>query len=68
MAVNEVDPDSLYIVTRRKGETHIERSTERQPEATQVVLDQLMGLGDYWDTGGIAGVPEYGEQLPLFEE
>lgn len=68
VAVDEAPLESLYIVTRHQGETHIERCVDRYPEARQVIAEQLMGLGEYWDTGAVAGVPEYGEQLPLFKE
>lgn len=68
VALNEVPLESLYIVGRRQGETYIDRCIELNPELRQVISDQLMGLGEYWDTGAVAGVPEYGEQLQLFED
>jgi len=68
VAVNEVPPESLYIVRRTEGETTIERCVERYPEAKEVISQQLLGLGDYWDTGGLGAIPEYGEQLRLLED
>jgi predicted ATPase len=68
IAVNATPVDSLYIVTRRKGETQIDRCIDTNPELRSVVLEQLMGLGDYWDSGAVAGVPNYDEQLSFFEE
>lgn len=68
IAVNEVPLESLYIVTRRQGETSIDRCIDVNPELRQVIVEQLMGLGEYWDSGAIAGVPEYGEQLRFFED
>lgn len=65
VAVNEVPVESLYIVSRHKGESSIDRCIEKNPELKQVILEQLMGLGEYWDSGAVAGVPEYGEQLRL---
>ncbi len=66
IAVNDVPLESLYIVRRKRGETTIDRCIDIFPETRQVLQEQLMGLGEYWDTGALAGVPEYGEQLPLF--
>jgi predicted ATPase len=68
VAVNEVPIESLYIVSRHKGESSIDRCIEKNPELKQVILEQLMGLGEYWDSGAIEGVPKYGEQLRLPEE
>ena len=68
VAVNEVPLESLYIVRRTQGETRIDRCIEVNPELKQVIVEQLMGLGEYWDSGAIAGVPEYGEQLQLIED
>lgn len=68
VAVNEVPLESLYVVRRRQSETSIDRCIVSNPELRRVISDQLMGLGEYWDTGAVAGVPEYGEQLQLFED
>lgn len=67
VAVNEVPSESLYIVSRDNGETHIDRCIDINPEIKQVIMEQLMGLGEYWDSGAIAGVPQYGKQLQLPE-
>lgn len=67
VAVNEVPLESLYIVRRHRGETSIDRCIDVNPELRQVIVEQLMGLGEYWDSGAIAGVPEYGEQLRFIE-
>lgn len=68
VAVNEVPLESLYMVTRSQGETSIDRCIDVNPELRQVIVEQLMGLGEYWDSGAIAGVPEYGEQSRLPED
>ena len=67
-AVNETPPESLYVVRRQQGETHIDRCIELFPEAKQVIAEQLMGLGEYWDSGAVDGVPVYGKQMSLFED
>jgi predicted ATPase len=56
VAVNEVPVESLFIVRRRSGETEVRRLDA--PEAAQVVREELFGLGEYWDSGAIGGVPE----------
>ncbi len=68
VAVNEAPLESLYIVRRYQGETSVDRCVDTNPELRQVIVEQLMGLGEYWDSGAIAGVPEYGEQLRFFED
>jgi len=68
VAVNEVPLESLYVVSRRQGETSIHRCIEVNPELKNVILEQLMGLGEYWDSGAIAGVPQYGEQLRFIDD
>lgn len=68
VVVNETPLESLYTVSRYQGETHIDRCIEVNPELRQVILEQLMGLDEYWDSGAIGGVPQYGEQLRLIED
>jgi predicted ATPase len=58
VAVDEVPIESLFIVRRRAGRTEIQRLDALFPEAAQVVREELFGLGEYWDSGAISGVPE----------
>jgi len=57
VAVSEVPVESLFIVRRSKGETEIQRLHALFPEAEQVIRQELYGLGEYWDSGAISGVP-----------
>jgi predicted ATPase len=61
VAVNEVAPESLFISVRKRGETRILRAIDTFPETGQVISEALFGLGDYWDSGAISGVPQQGE-------
>jgi len=66
VAVDTVAPESLFLVSRRDGETHIKRCTDLHPETLQVMRENLMGLGEHWESGAIGGVP--GDQMALFED
>ena len=68
VAVNQTPLESLYLVLRHKGETEVIRCIERNPELKQVISEQLMGLGEYWDSGAMSALPEYGDQLRLVED
>lgn len=68
VAVDESPTESLYIVSRHNGETRIDRCIDANPELSEAIREQLMGLGEYWDSGAIAGVPEYDEQLRLIDD
>jgi predicted ATPase len=63
VAVNATPLESLFIVSRAGGGTTIIPGERASPEARQVISEHLLGLGDYWDTGAFAGVPE-----PLVED
>jgi len=43
----------VNIIRRKRGETSIDACTRLFPEARKVLEEQLMGLGEYWDTGAI---------------
>lgn len=58
VAVDEAPIESLFIVARREGKTQIERLDHLYPEARAILREELYGLGAYWDSGGVGGVPE----------
>ena len=65
VAVNSVQPEALFLVRRVNGETSITRCSDIHPEAVDAVKANLLGLGDYWDSGAIGAVPS--QQPGLFE-
>ena len=68
VAVNETPLEALYVCRRLQGETRIDRAVDLHPEAQKVITNSVMGLGEYWDSGAIDGVPQYEEQLKLIED
>lgn len=58
VALSEVPVESLFIVTRSTGGTRIDRAARLHPEAIQVARENLLTLGEYWDSGALGGTPE----------
>ena len=58
VVLDEVDSQSLYIVERDgKGQTSILSCASISPEARDVLAEHVLGLGEYWDSGALGGVP-----------
>ena len=58
VAVDQVPLVSLYVISRDDGKTTIGQAARLFPEARQVISEQLLGLGEYWDSGALGGTPE----------
>ncbi len=57
IAINRIPVEALFVVERIDGETRIVPVVKANPEARRVVAEQMLGLGDYWDSGGLGGIP-----------
>lgn len=58
VAVDSTPLESLFVVSRRGGETSIGLAERLAPDARTVIHSELYGLGEYWDSGAMGGVPE----------
>jgi len=57
-ALNEVPPESLYIINRNeRGESNIKAATREHPQIKEIIEEKIMRLGEYWESGAIGGVP-----------
>lgn len=56
--VDEVPPESFYIIKREKGETLVYPAVKESPHVKEIITKNVMSLGEYWKSGAIGGVPD----------
>jgi predicted ATPase len=58
IGVDKVPIECLWIAKRKDGSTTIDRLETLVPSVRQIVEEELFGLGEYWDSGAVGGIPE----------
>jgi predicted ATPase len=64
LVVSAAQPEELFLIERRNGQTEIIPAINREPELRNIIRTDLLDLGDYWMSGGLGAVPA----PPVIEE
>lgn len=62
LVVATAEPEELFLVERRIGETEIIPAITREPALSTVIKKDLLDLGEYWVSGGLGAIPEPPEE------
>lgn len=57
LVVSAAEPDELFLIERRRGQTEVIPAVSREPELNGIIKENLLDLGDYWMSGGLGAVP-----------
>lgn len=50
-------PDELYLMDRQHGMSSMKRATDVEPNLADIIVPDLLDLGQYWMSGGLGAVP-----------
>lgn len=68
IAADAVPAEALFIVFREPGKgTQIRRAVEIDADLQSVLQSQLLGLGQFWDSGALGGVPTQFDMPEAYE-
>jgi predicted ATPase len=57
LVVASANPETLFLVERTNGSTHVINALQREPILSEVIQREILDLGEYWLSGGVGAVP-----------
>jgi predicted ATPase len=57
IVVAHAQPDELYLMERHNGVSSMKRATIIEPNLSEIIVPDLLDLGQYWMSGGLGAVP-----------